>query len=294
LPGEALALNRHRGIRAIVPDPSPSPPRAAALVEARGLQFRVPAMDNGVGRILREAGAFADVEQGLIAEACDGDLLDVGANIGAICLPFARARPSAQVVAIEAHPGLHRLLADNAALNRLGNVSAVHAAAGEAIGRVQIPLIDLAQAANHGAATLYAKGLPTTPVDMRRIDDLAPAQCRFAKIDVEGFEDRVLKGAPRLLNEVRPQWLVEVSRHRPNTTELVRQTLAAAGYRLFWFFSPWTTPVSPGAVGDTAIFATDEDPPWDMRPVGDRWPVSEADFPYLARFAPGVGTAGPR
>ena len=254
-------------------------------VEASGLRFRIAASDTGVGQMLREAGAFAPVEQEFILSACDGDLLDVGANIGAVCLPFARLRPSWRVVAVEAHPGVFALLRENISANHLENVAAIHAVAGEATGRVSIPITNLEVPGNHGASSLYKKGVPTAPVRMMRIDDLAPERCRFAKIDVEGFEDRVLKGGTRLLNEVRPVWLVEVSNQRPNTTTLVRDTLRTAGYNLFWFFSPWRLPIAPGSVGDTAIFACDGPPPWEMRPVEDRWSTNIKDYPYLSRFA---------
>lgn len=256
-----------------------------SIVETGGLRFAVRAEDTGVGQALRDWGQFAPVEQQLIAEVCQGDLLDVGANIGAIALPFARANPSRRVTAIEAHPGIYELLAENVAANGLQNVDAVQAAAGEATGFMVVPVADLSIAGNHGASSFYEKGSPTARTRVVRIDDVAPTDCRLVKVDVEGFEDRVLRGAPRLLNEVGPEWLVEVSRHRPNTTAFVRKTLEDAGYRLFWFFSPWRTPVGPGATGDTAVFATRADPPWEMTPVQDGWPSSLDDFPFLKRFA---------
>lgn len=253
-------------------------------ISASGLMLSIPRADTGVGQMLRETGAFAPIEQEFIRIACDGDLLDVGANVGALCLPFARQRPSSQVVAIEAHPGLFSLLSRNAADNALRNVNALNAVAGETSGRISIPVIDLAAEGNHGASSLYDKGIPTSPVPMVRIDDVAPEHCRFAKVDVEGFEDRVLSGASRLLNDVRPNWLVEVSKQRPNTASLVCKTLKDAGYNLFWFFSPWRCPVAPGAIGDTAIFACDGPEPWEMRRVDGIWPTSIDDYPYLSRF----------
>ncbi|WP_293390057.1 FkbM family methyltransferase [Phenylobacterium sp. RIFCSPHIGHO2_01_FULL_69_31] len=253
-------------------------------INASGLMLRIPRADTGVGQMLRETGAFAPVEQEFIQTVCDGDLLDVGANVGALCLPFALQKRSSKVVAIEAHPGLFSLLSRNAADNALDNVKSLNAVAGETSGRVNIPVTDLTSEGNHGASSLYEKGLPTSPVPMVRIDDVAPERCRFAKVDVEGFEDRVLRGATTLLHDVRPNWLVEVSRQRPNTTSLVCSTLKGAGYRLFWFFSPWRCPVAPGATGDTAIFACDGPAPWDMRPVDGIWPTTIDDYPYLSRF----------
>jgi tRNA G46 methylase TrmB len=99
--------------------------------EAYGLTFRFPALDTAVGASLRDHGEFARPEIDFISAACAGDLIDVGANIGAICLPFARDNPSSQVVAIEAHPGVAALLRWNVTANDLTNVTVLDAVAGE-------------------------------------------------------------------------------------------------------------------------------------------------------------------
>ena len=255
---------------------------------AYGLQLLVPARDEGVGQCLREHGEFARVELEFILAACDGDLLDVGANVGAICLPFAARRPNSSVVAIEAHRKLAQILAANALINNLGNVDVFGMVAGERSGAVPIPMQPIDREANIGAGSLYDQGFPTELTIMTTLDQVAPNNLRFVKIDVEGFEDRVLAGAKRLLNEIRPKWLVEVSRNRPNTMALVRNELSAAGYRMFWFFSPFVTPSAGGPDlsirGDAAIFACDGEPPWPMKPVSEAWPVDARDFPFLLQY----------
>lgn len=256
---------------------------------AYGLNFLVPPFDDGVGKCLRENGEFARVELEFILAACDGDLLDVGANIGSICLPFAARRPQARVVAVEAHPEIAEVLAHNVRANSLFNVEVIHAAAGERAGLVDIPVPSILRQGNIGAGSLYDKGYSSARVAMRPIDDIAPDNCRMVKIDVEGFEPRVLDGAKRLLNDSRPSWLVEVSRHRPKTAAIVRETLSAAGYTLFWFFSPFIAPrqgISGDSRGDFAYFATDQSPPWPMSVVADDWPTSELSLPYLANRLP--------
>ena len=262
------------------------------VTRAYGLNFLVPAADRGVGRALREAGEFARPELELILAACDGDLLDVGANIGAIALPFAAQRPQARVVAVEAHRRIAHILAANALSNHLMNVEVFNVAAGEAAGTIEIPMPPLDGLENAGAASLYDKHAVTERVRMAPLDELAPPACRFVKVDVEGFEPRVLQGATRLLNEVRPVWLVEAARDRPNAVAKTRTILEAAGYGLWWFFSPFVTgrPAKPAFEerplrGDVSFFACDGEPPWPMNPVaGDAWPQDVADFPYLARY----------
>jgi FkbM family methyltransferase len=256
-----------------------------ATAEAYGLTFRFPALDTTVGAFLRDRGEFARPELDFITECCTGTLIDVGANIGAICLPFARARPSSAVIAIEAQPAIAELLKRNATANHLPNVTVLQAVAGETAGSVDIPVAPLDTPSNVGAASLYAKGLQTAPARMIRLDDLRVDDISFVKVDVEGFEPRVLQGAQRLLSDVRPRWLVEVSRARPKTTAKVHASLTAAGYNLYWFFSPFVTRAPEGEIrGDMALFASDEPPPWDLTPASEEWPSDVGALPYLKRY----------
>ena len=263
------------------------PEEIVDTASAYGLNFLIPIRDTGVGQCRRQSGEFARVEIEFILAACDGDLLDVGANIGAICLPFAAQRPASRVVAVEAHRKLAQILGANALNNRLHNVEVIHAVAGERTGTIEIPFGAIDRPVNIGASSIYEKGLPAERVMMRPMDEIASANVRFVKVEVEGFEPRVLDGSARLLRDIRPRWLVEVSRERPNTADLIRKTFKQAGYRIFWFFSPFVAP-KPGASGDArgdfAYFATDETPPWPMKEVGDDWPRGEADLPYLRRY----------
>lgn len=254
-------------------------------VSAYGLKFQIPPFDEGVGRCLRDHGEFARVELEFLLAACHGNFLDVGANIGAICLPFASRRPEVRVAAVEFNPKIAALLAQNAISNGIQNVEVVNAAAGERIGWIDLPIAPIDRKANIGATSIYDSGHPIARMPIRTIDTLAPENTRLVKIDVEGFEPRVLAGATRLLSDVRPSWLVEISRHRPDATSVVRDTFLRFGYRIYWFFSPFLSP-KPGEKGDFrgdfAIFASDDAPPWPMATFSDEWPSGEKLLPYFA------------
>lgn len=261
------------------------------LADAYGLELEVPALDTGVGACLRDYGEFARPELDFIVASSRSGLIDVGANIGAICLPFARAQPDAAVVAVEAHPGIAALLRANAARNGLPQVQVVEAVAAERSATIDAPVAPLDAPANHGASSLYTKGRPMQRLRAVALDEVAPEGVDFVKVDVEGFEPRVLGGATRLLREVRPTWLVEVSRQRPNTAAEVMERLRAAGYRLHWFFSPFLTRKRPRRLdehpplrGDLSVVACDGPPAWDLRPVEGDWPDDVADFGYLSDY----------
>jgi FkbM family methyltransferase len=266
--------------------------------EAYGLSFLFPAGDEAVGASLKRYGEFARPELDLLLEyasAPSATLIDVGANIGAIALPFAKARPAWKVVAIEAHRGLCNLLATNTFNNRLYNVEPFHAAAGPEMRFVDFPAPPLSHAANYGTLSLTRIGRQTEPIRMFPLDHLAPRTTALVKIDVEGFEPEVLKGATGLLAAKRAIWLAEAGGKTQEANQSVVQTFLDAGYQVFWFFAPFATPSSERGnpekceLGDANVLAL---PPG----IENRWgltPITSADAPrptrleaysYLARY----------
>lgn len=148
------------------------------VARAYDLEFRFPAGDDTIGACLKRHGEFARPEVDFLVEHADpagGTMLDVGANIGAICLPFAKARPAWRVVGIEGHRGLANLLATNACVNELYNVEAFHAAAGPQQNIVRFPAPSLRLQANYGTMSLARPPNASEPTLMFRLDDLAPA-----------------------------------------------------------------------------------------------------------------------
>ena len=99
-------------------------------------------------------------------------------------------------------------------------------AAGASAGAVDIydtPVRGLASASPAVAQLLRTRGLAATPqrVLMQRLDSIleqhAPAEVHFLKIDVEGFEAEVLRGMN--FDRWRP-WVVVIEATRPNSSEL--------------------------------------------------------------------------
>lgn len=265
--------------------------------QAYGLDFLYPAGDDTIGRSLRLYGEFARPEIDLLvdyATSPTGMLIDVGANIGAISLPFAKANPEWKVLAIEAHRGLCNVLAANTLNNRLYNVEPFHAAAGSERRFVDFSAAPLTLSANYGTMSVERVTGRREPIRMFPLDDLAPSAA-LIKIDVEGFEPEVLKGAGRILMEKRAIWLVEAGEKTPAESRAVARAFIEAGYRLFWFFAPFATPSSTRGrpesptMGDANVLAL---PPgvenlWGLpeltSPDAPR-PKSLGDYPYLARY----------
>lgn len=135
-----------------------------------------------------------------------GTFVDVGANIGILTLVAAEAvGPSGRVVAVEPGPATFRALEANVELHALSNVHVVEAAAGPEPGVVAVTDLitdDQNRVVEWGAGP----HVPLTTVDILTKDIEV---VDLLKLDVEGYEVAVLRGAPELLLRCRAV-LVEV------------------------------------------------------------------------------------
>lgn len=265
--------------------------------EAYGLKFQFPARDTAVGACLRDYGEFARPELDFLianAQAPEGVFIDVGAHIGSVSLPFARARPGWRVIAVEAYFAMAQIVEEGAAANGLPNVEVLSVAAGAAAGVADFPAAELWHGGNFGILGFNTDLGSRRKVGVRALDDIAPDGVKLIKVDVEGFEAEVLTGAQRLLREVRPVWLLEAHRSHVEATREVARQLLAHDYELFWFFSPFATPAAPKGPpdqpgrGDLGVVALPPEAPrlWELPKLVDvaRAPTSDREFPYLRRY----------
>jgi FkbM family methyltransferase len=135
----------------------------------------------------------------LRAHMCPGGIfIDVGANAGTYALPMARhAGPGGRVIAVEPHPVMVARLTFNRDASGSGNVAIVAAAAGDADGELMIETDN----ENFGASHVYSdasarSGAIRVPAMrlVRIVQDHDVQKIDALKIDVEGYEDRVLIG----------------------------------------------------------------------------------------------------
>ena len=127
-----------------------------------------------------------------------GVFVDVGANAGTYALPLARhVGPRGRVVAVEPHPVMVARLAFNRAASSADNMVLVAAAAGDTDGELMIET----DHENYGASHVYSDAsarsdairVPAMRL-LRILQDHNVGQVDSLKIDVEGYEDRVLVG----------------------------------------------------------------------------------------------------
>jgi FkbM family methyltransferase len=262
--------------------------------DAYGLKFLVPEGDPGVGQALRAHGEFARVLLDVIAQTLPalgpGAFVDVGANVGAVCLPVAARHPARRVLALEAHRGLSAVLAANALCNGLTNVEVTHALVGREPGVRTFDTPPLTASVDFGMLAVAAEGDFAERVLVKTLDEVAPRDTRLVKIDVEGHELEVIQGARRLVRETRPAWIVEaLQKHEPDVRTCLRLFLEE-GYRAFLFHAPHVVPKpgGGGVVGEwNLLFHPDSaaECGWpEVRGPDDPWPKAEAANQLLRRY----------
>ena len=177
---------------------------------------------------------FGNYERKLLAairrELQPGDAaLDIGANIGVVSLFCAtRVGPTGRVFAIEALRQNHELLTNNIQRAGFSNViTTEHCALGEEERTIVIRFDERTE--NWGNTSLLDQtGSSQQEVPMRRLDQVwekwGRPRIKLVKLDVEGLEHEVLKGAERFLKECPPAvWIVEF-----NLDYLAREANGAA------------------------------------------------------------------
>jgi FkbM family methyltransferase len=173
-----------------------------------GLTFTGPAADVITRHIYRLGAHEPAITRYLLEHVRlgEGDVaLDVGANIGWYSILLQRlSEPGAQIFAFEPDPETYGLLCTNLRANEASRVTALNLALGDAPGTAQLRRY---KHSNNGRHTLVVDGpaAETVPVAVDTLAAFWSARAlgarpiRFLKIDVEGFEYFVLRGAGELL-----------------------------------------------------------------------------------------------
>jgi FkbM family methyltransferase len=171
-------------------------------------------------------------------------IVEVGANIGAFTVPLARKCAPGVFYAFEPQQLVFQALCANLANNGIENVIATAEACGDQLGHAVVPPVDYAASRNPGGVSLVEDGSPGRRVAVITLDSLAIPHCGLLKIDAEGFEPKVIRGATELNRRCRPALYVENDRLHQEK-ELI-ELIAGLGYRLYWHF--------PSIAGDDELF----------------------------------------
>ena len=145
---------------------------------------------------LEENGEWVPIEIEFLMQFCKGVVFDVGANIGTHTLAFARK--ASHVFSFEPQKLTYYTLCSNILLNNLFNVTPCELALGNFDG--SIPMYTPDPTCRNASAGIPV-GTGDNLVAIAKLDSLNLPIPSFIKIDVEGYELEVLRGADNLLEK---------------------------------------------------------------------------------------------
>lgn len=183
--------------------------------EFRGLRLTVPTKDATIVPGL-VGGFYEVIELDLFERLARASrtIVDVGGNIGLYACLAARTAPAgATIVSFEPIPENIAWLKGNLAQNGAEGVTLVESAVGEREGTITI-YTSKQSIGTHSASSRNAESGVGTEVPMTSVDahtaahGLGPVD--LLKVDVEGYDGFVLRGAERVLSEDGPALFVEL------------------------------------------------------------------------------------
>lgn len=187
-------------------------------------------------------GCISPAEQHFFLEhvaKTDGDIIDIGANVGIVSVLLAHQFPNRTVHAIEPAPTTFTALGKNIALNALNNVRAHQLAVADQPGSLSFNANPVERATARIATQndTHVQTVEATTLDLF-VQREGISALALLKIDVEGFESVVFAGARDTLAKRLPQVIfMEVC---PPLTQSAgfdpaepARIVAAAGYS--WF-----------------------------------------------------------
>jgi len=183
--------------------------------------------DNIISYAIRLFGEYCDAEVEIMRLYLDSEsvYVDIGTNIGYHARAIAQ-RTNCSVLAFEPHPSHFTVAAIN---TKDLPVQVINAAVGGEKSTLKISDFDFTQESNFGTVMISDTGSIDVPVIT--IDSVDLLNCTVMKIDTEGQELNVLKGADATIDKFRPVIFYEA-----NDQEWIgaHKHLQAKNYRQYW------------------------------------------------------------
>jgi FkbM family methyltransferase len=210
-----------------------------------GCEYLVPNIIENVGFEIFVNGIYEQGTSDFIIERLpsNGVFLDLGANIGAITIPVQSKRKDIRIYCVEAAPWVYEFLERNLERNEVTNVKTFNKA---------LFYTDSETLNFYSPEEKFGKGSlspvfteKVIPVITMRVDTLLEkqgvAKVDMIKIDVEGYESHVFKGAAALLARSDAPDIIfefvdwaEAAANRAKAGD-AQQILKDLGYRIFYF-----------------------------------------------------------
>lgn len=168
-----------------------------------------------------------------------GVVIDAGSNIGNHAIYFATICKAAEVYCFEPQKEIFDILQQNIALNnQTASIVAFNCGLGEYKTRAasdfrdDVSITESVAQVNHGG--LFLKEDASGGFEIDSLDNLlAPRLSRldFIKMDVQGFEEKVIKGGRGIIQRFKPIVQVEVM-NKQELNEQILPLMTELGYRI--------------------------------------------------------------
>jgi len=215
-------------------------------VKAKHGVFSFCHFDKYIGLSLREYGEFSEIELSLMSKFImkDDVVFDIGSNIGAFTVPFAKkVGELGQVYAFEPQKVIYELLQDNVNKNKLKNVKVFNVGIGKKKEELELNEIDYSEVGNFGGVSFkydsssFTKNIKNKKykVKITNLNEFMEIEkCNFIKIDVELMELDILTGGKNFLKKFRPILWIENHQFYPNE---INKFLLENDYNAYWAYS---------------------------------------------------------
>jgi FkbM family methyltransferase len=194
--------------------------------------------DTYVGRSIEKYGEYSEAEVELFKQICSqGDIVvEVGANIGTHTLPLSQiVGEKGRVYAFEPQRIVFQTLCANLSINSIQNVECYQMGLSSENGFALIPDVNYNTKNNLGDVRLKEMDykLSAYKVPTAKLDDfLKLSRLNFLKIDVQGMEYQVIRGAKRLIKKY--QSVMYVENDDPKKSKELIEFIWSLDYKIFW------------------------------------------------------------
>lgn len=228
------------------PDPPPSRVMFNETLQSRFGPMLLNSNDLYVSAGIRETGAWSPEETDLLGQLIEPGqtVLDVGANMGSHTLAFCNfVGPTGRVHAFEPQRIMFQAMVATVAMNSWTNTHCHQKLVGAERGSLRLPGVSYETPSNFGMMTLapdrerartltYLEDDDGEEVEMITLDSLDLPACHLIKIDVEGMEIDVLRGAVQTITAHRPLIYMECQNDERGRAALT--LLKSLDYDTWW------------------------------------------------------------
>jgi FkbM family methyltransferase len=178
--------------------------------------------DGGVGRRYIIDGEHEGFEKDYVTKNVKFDIFyDIGANIGDWTLYVAAVNPKCKIYAFEPHPLIFKNLLKSIDVNKYENIEVQNFG----LGDIECSLDLMCDPENQGNNSICVKpeagNISLISIEIKRASDyikLKPAERILVKIDVQGYEENILRALKYEGSDNNISFLIEIDKNTTSYT----------------------------------------------------------------------------